>query len=113
MESKKGGRTPKSKQQGKAFDSEAALMMYLKEAAQRRGLTHQDISDKTGIDRQQITRYLNAQKTPTIASFFKLADAVGVRLRVDTQGIDLFEFIFVPEGWVDETEWQEIDIEAE
>jgi len=93
------GRTPKTEQKGKAFDSEAALVLYLKEVAQRRGLTNQQLADKTGIDRPQINRILNGQKTPTLASFFKIADALGVRLRVDTQGIDLIEMGFDPPGW--------------
>lgn len=108
IQEKMAGRTPKSEQKGAAFDNEAALIMYLKEVAARRGLTTSDIAEKTGIDQAQVSRFLAGKITPTIASFFKLADAIGVRLRIDSQGVDLFEFIFAPSGWKDEQEYQTI-----
>ena len=102
------GRTPKNKQQGKAFDSEAALILYLKEVAQRRQMSNTAIAKVTGIDRRQIDRIMAGEKTPTIASFFKIADLLGIRMRVDTQNLDLIEMGFVPRNWV----YPEPDIDA-
>jgi len=108
-EPKRPGRTPKSKQTGAAFDSEAALIAYMKEVANRKKISPTQLANMTGLERRQVGRILEQEISPSVSSLFKIANALGIRFRLDTQNIELFEFVFVPNGWVDETEWKEIE----
>lgn len=108
-EPKKPGRTPKSKQTGAAFDAEAALIEYIKEVASLKKISTTQLADLTGLERRQVGRILDREISPSLSTLFKIANALGIRFRVDTQNIELFEFIFTPSGWVDETNWQDIE----
>ena len=56
----------------------AVLLRLLANIAAQKGLTHQDIADKTGFDRPNVTRMLNAHYMPSLNNFLKLAEVIGI-----------------------------------
>ena len=91
------GRTKKSEQTGAAFDNEATLILYLKEVAGRKGFSTYHIAEQTGIDRAQVSKILNGQKSPTISTLFKICYVLKVRVAVEAEG--LWELAFAPPDW--------------
>ena len=55
------------------------------------GYTQQEIADKMGVMRQQITRFENMSNSPTIFFLVKYANALDTELDVILNGVDLIE----------------------
>ena len=55
------------------------------------GYTQQEIADKMGVMRQQITRFENMSNSPTIFFLVKYASALDTELDVILKGVDLLE----------------------
>ena len=53
------------------------------------GYTQQEIADKMGVMRQQITRFENMSNSPTIFFLVKYANALDTELDVILNGVDL------------------------
>ena len=62
--------------------------IYLRE---KLGYTQQEIADKMGVMRQQITRFENMSNSPTIFFLVKYANALDTELDVILNGVDLIE----------------------
>ena len=64
--------------------------IYLRE---KLGYTQQEIADKMGVMRQQITRFENMSNSPTIFFLVKYANALDTELDVILNGVELIEVI--------------------
>ena len=60
--------------------------VYLRE---KQGYTQQEIADKMGVMRQQITRFENMSNSPTIFFLVKYANALGTEIDVVLKGVGL------------------------
>lgn len=54
------------------------LLALLREIALQKGLTHQEIADRTGWTSANVSRMLTAKYAPTLPNFLKLAHAIGI-----------------------------------
>lgn len=62
--------------------------VYLRE---KLGYTQQEIADKMGVMRQQITRFENMSNSPTVFFLVKYAAALDTELDVILKGVELIE----------------------
>ncbi len=62
--------------------------VYLRE---KKGYTQQEIADKMGVMRQQITRFENMSNSPTIYFLVKYANALDTEVDVILNGVKLIE----------------------
>ncbi len=58
------------------------VVTALKEARERRGLSLQDICDKTGITRASLSLLENGKGNPTMTTLRRIASAIGVEILV-------------------------------
>ena len=58
---------------------------------EKQGYTQQEIADKMGVMRQQITRFENMINSPTIFFLVKYANALDTELDVILNEVDLIE----------------------
>ena len=66
-----------------ALDQVDGLLQELKNARETQGLSLQDVSDRTGMDRSAISKLESGQRSnPTVATLVRYAEAVGKRLVV-------------------------------
>ncbi|NLT51948.1 MAG: helix-turn-helix transcriptional regulator [Ignavibacteria bacterium] len=54
------------------------LVLLLKEIAKQKGITQQQIADKTGLLQSGIARTFSLRSCPKLDYFLQLADAIGV-----------------------------------
>ena len=64
----------------------ADVVTALKEARERRGLSLQDICDKTGITRASLSLMENGKGNPTMTTLRRVAEAIGVEILVTVKG---------------------------
>ena len=62
--------------------------IYLRE---KKGYTQQEVADKMGVMRQQITRFENMSNSPTVFFLVKYANALNTELDVILKGVNLVE----------------------
>lgn len=62
--------------------------IYLRE---KKGYTQQEVADKMGVMRQQITRFENMSNSPTIFFLVKYANALDTTIDVILNGVELVE----------------------
>lgn len=55
------------------------------------GFTQQEIADKMGVKRQQITRFENMNNSPTLFFLVKYANALDTKLDIILKGVELIE----------------------
>ena len=66
---------------GEPFElARTRLVERLRERAAECKLTHGQIAELTGFQRQNVTRVLGGKYPPTIDTFLKIADAVGLKV---------------------------------
>ena len=58
---------------------------------EKNGYTQQEVADKMGVMRQQITRFENMSNSPTIFFLVKYADALDTEIDVILKGVNLME----------------------
>ena len=69
----------------------AKIVMQFVYLREKQGYTQQEIADKMGVMRQQITRFENMSNSPTIFFLVKYANALDTELDVVLKGIELME----------------------
>ena len=69
----------------------AKIVMQFVFLREKKGYTQQEISDKMGVMRQQITRFENMSNSPTIFFLVKYASALDTELDVILKGVELVE----------------------
>ncbi len=67
----------------------AKIVMQFVYLREKLGYTQQEIADKMGVMRQQITRFENMSNSPTIFFLVKYANALDTELDVVLKGIEL------------------------
>lgn len=80
------------------------LIDFLRNEAKQKGITHDQIAEKTGFQPSNVSRMLTNKYSPSLPNFLKLAEATGVRLELhsDTgntgttkvRNIDVDKFLF-------------------
>ncbi|MBQ8293305.1 MAG: helix-turn-helix transcriptional regulator [Bacilli bacterium] len=71
----------------------AKIVMQFVFLREKLGFTQQEIADKMGVMRQQITRFENMSNSPTIFFLVKYANALDTELDVILNGVRLVEVI--------------------
>ena len=69
----------------------AKIVMQFVFLREKQGYTQQEIADKMGVMRQQITRFENMSNSPTIFFLVKYANALDNELDVILNGVDLIK----------------------
>ncbi len=69
----------------------AKIVMQFVSLREKLGYTQQEIADKMGVMRQQITRFENMSNSPTIFFLVKYANALDTELDVILNGVELIE----------------------
>ena len=69
----------------------AKIIMQFIFLREKQGYTQQEIADKMGVMRQQITRFENMSNSPTIFFLVKYANALNTELDVILNGVELIE----------------------
>ena len=69
----------------------AKIVMQFICLREKKGYTQQEIADKMGVMRQQITRFENMSNSPTIFFLVKYANALDTELDVILDGVRLME----------------------
>ena len=69
----------------------AKIVMQFIYLRQKKGYTQQEIADKMGVMRQQITRFENMSNSPTIFFLVKYANALDTKLDVILNGVELID----------------------
>jgi DNA-binding XRE family transcriptional regulator len=64
----------------------ADVVKALKEARESRGLSLQDVCDKTGITRASLSLLENGKGNPTMTTLRRVAEAIGVEILVTVRG---------------------------
>lgn len=59
------------------------MIQALKALAKERGLTHQQISDLTGIQRPHVTGFFAGKTSPRLATVLKICAALGVQITIE------------------------------
>ena len=67
----------------------AKIVMQFVYLREKLGYTQQEIADKMGVMRQQITRFENMSNSPTIFFLVKYANALGTEIDVVLKGVEL------------------------
>ena len=69
----------------------AKIVMQFIFLREKLGFTQQEIADKMGVMRQQITRFENMSNSPTIFFLVKYANALDTELDIVLDGVELIE----------------------
>ncbi len=69
----------------------AKIVMQFVFLREKLGFTQQEIADKMGVKRQQITRFENMNNSPTLFFLVKYANALDTELDVLLRDVDLIE----------------------
>lgn len=59
-----------------------SLLDEVRVAAQKRKITQEQIAERTGLHRSNISRIFSGRYSPELDTFLKIAAAVGLRLRI-------------------------------
>ena len=61
------------------------LCKQLHEFATKKGITHEVISEKTGLQRSNVTRMLTGKYTPTLDNFLLLLEALDIFINFEAK----------------------------
>lgn len=59
------------------------LVLLLKEIAESKGITQQQIADKSGLKRGNVSRVFGLSYTPTLKTFLRISTAVGINILLE------------------------------
>lgn len=66
-----------------ALQPERAVIQAIIDARQNSGLTQKELSERTGIAQSDISKLENGNANPSIRTLQRLADGMGMRLKVE------------------------------
>lgn len=69
----------------------AKIVMQFVELREKKGYTQQEIADRIGTKRQQITRFENMSNSPTLIFLVKYANALETTIDFILKGVKLTE----------------------
>lgn len=72
----------------KDFSLQSAIIMGLiAKVLEKKGMTHQQIADRTGFERNNVGRMLSGKYSPSLANFLKFCDAAKIEIIIkDSEG---------------------------
>jgi predicted transcriptional regulator len=74
---------PEVKAEYEAMQPEYDIIQALIDARKQQGLTQKDLSHITGITQADISRIENGTRNPSLAMLKRLADGMGMRLKLE------------------------------
>lgn len=74
---------PLVKEEYDALEPEFQLVRAILEARKEKKLTQQQLADKTGIDRADISKLENGNANPSLKLLKRLADGLGMRVKIE------------------------------
>ncbi len=80
-------KNPDFKREYEALEIDAAIMQALIDARKTSGITPQLLSEKTGIHKSYITRIENGNANPSIRTLKRLAEGMGMKLKLEFQPV--------------------------
>jgi len=81
------------------------LLRFLHQEAKNKGITQEQIAERSGFIKSNVNRMLNYRYSPTLENFLILADSIGIRIELHsetdatfspTRNIETPVFMFVP-----------------
>lgn len=60
----------------------AALLQDIKDVAMENNITHEQIAERSGLCRGNVTRMLNGKYPPNLINLLKILDAIGLELNI-------------------------------
>jgi len=81
------------------------LLRFLHQEAKNKGITQEQIAERSGFIKSNVNRMLNYRYSPTLENFLILAESIGVRIELHsetdatfspTRNIETPVFMFVP-----------------
>jgi len=73
---------PEAKKEYDALEPEYQLIMALLKLREEQNLTQQELSERTGINRADISKIEHANANPSLSTLKRLASAFGKRLQI-------------------------------
>lgn len=71
------------------------LVLMLKKIAKEKGITHQEIADRSGLHKSNVTRTFSLNYMPNLTTFLAIAKAIGVNFFFeDKEGVTELNQIF-------------------
>lgn len=69
-----------------ALEPEYDIIQALIDARKQKGITQKELSEKTGITQADISRIENGSRNPSLAMLKRLANGVGMRIKLEMKG---------------------------
>ena len=67
----------------KTMNDWKTIVLSMRDNAQEKGITHQEIADKAGMKRENVTLLFGLKRPPTLTTLCRVADAIGVTVQAD------------------------------
>lgn len=74
---------PKVKAEYDALEPEFQVVRAMIEARRRQNITQQQLADRTGIDRADISKLENGNANPSLKLLKRLADGLGMSIKIE------------------------------
>lgn len=78
---------PEFRAEWDALQPEMAIVQAMIDARKRAGLTQRELSERTGITQSDISKLENGSANPSIKTLQRLAEGMGMRLKIEFQPI--------------------------
>lgn len=76
-------KNPEFKKEYDALEPEFAIIQAMIDARKESGLTQKELSEKTGITQGDISKLEHGNGNPSIRTLKRLAEAMGMRLKIE------------------------------
>lgn len=76
-------KNPEFKKEYEALEPEFAIIQAMIDARKNTGLTQKQLAERTGINQADISRLENGNANPSIRTLKKLADGLGMKLKIE------------------------------
>lgn len=64
-----------------------SLILQLKDTSEKKGITQGQIAEKTGLIQSNVSRFFSLKYKPTLETFTKIAESVGVDIQIQEKEI--------------------------
>lgn len=58
------------------------LVLFLKQIADKKGISINEIAEKTEMKQSSVSRFFSLKFKPTLPTFFKIADSIGLEIKL-------------------------------
>ena len=62
-----------------------SMVGELKEVADKKGITQEDIAKRTGYQQPNVSRFFSLRYIPRLDVFLNIAKAIGVKIKIDRE----------------------------